>query len=118
MRSAHGFWAVVTVAVAGGVGIWTVIVASLGAKATRGLRNAGRVALGVIFVQVLLGLLTYQRGFRPRSDMHLVIGYVILGTVVASVLLQGWLRRRPALSGALLVALAALGIVGMQFVGP
>ena len=62
-------------------------------------------------MQVGLGFLAYNEGFRPQDDFHLFYGFVILFTLTFAYIYKSQLARRPALAyGLLLLFVMGLGL--------
>jgi len=116
MRTAHGVWATVAVVTAGGIGLWTLLLVPLQVKPGKGFRILGYSAAGALLGQVVLGLLTYQQGYRPESNTHVLIGFIIFGVLLAAAWLQVHLTKHPAVWGLTLLMLAGLGVVAMRYV--
>ncbi|HSM01204.1 MAG TPA: hypothetical protein VK960_02020 [Acidimicrobiia bacterium] len=111
MRDLHGSWFYVAVIITGLVGLWGVAAAIARKASGRWFRIATWIAIGVMLVQVMLGLLAYNEGFRPQDDFHLFYGFVILFTFAFAYIYRAQLARRPALYyGLLLLFVMGLGL--------
>lgn len=111
MRSLHGTWVWVALIANGVVGAWGLLFAVL--KRTPGLvfRIGTGVAIATMLVQVTLGFLIWNEGYRPANDFHLFYGFVILFTLAFAYIYRIQLERRPALAwGLLLLFVMGLGM--------
>lgn len=111
MRSLHGNWFYVAVVSNGLAGLW-------GIGATVLKRPPGRVfdwiagtAVVAMLIQVGLGVILYQQGWRPANDLHVFYGVLILVTFSFAYIYRGQIARRPAVSwGLLLLFTMGLGL--------
>ena len=111
MRDLHANWFYVAVITTGVVGVWGIVAALFRRGAGKWFRIATGVAIGAMVVQVSLGLLAYNQGFRPRDDFHLFYGFVILFTFAFAYIYRAQLAKRPALAyGLLLLFVMGLGL--------
>ncbi len=111
MRALHGNWFYVAVITTGIVGAWGLVLAALKRPVGRLFNVAAGIAVVAMLIQVGLGLLIYQQGFRARSEFHLFYGYVILFTFSFAYIYRAQIRRRPALSwGLMLLFVMGLGL--------
>ena len=111
MRALHANWFYVAVITTGVVGAWGVFLAATKRSVPRIFNIAAGVAVVAMLIQVGLGLLIYQQGFRARSEFHLFYGYVILFAFSFAYIYRAQIRRRPAISwGLLLLFVMGLGL--------
>lgn len=111
MRSLHGNWFYVAVISNGLVGLWGLGLLALKKPVTKVFHWATGVAVAAMLVQVGLGLLVYQQGFRAANDFHVFYGFVILFTLTFAYLYRAQMSKRPALSwGLLLLFVMGLGL--------
>ena len=111
MRSLHANWFFVAVITNGVVGLWGLAAAIAKRLPGRWFRAATWVAIGTMLVQVALGLLAYNQGFRPADDFHLFYGFVILFTFAFAYIYRAQLAKRPALAyGLMLLFVMGLGL--------
>jgi CDP-diglyceride synthetase len=111
MRALHGNWFYVAVITTGLVGSWGLIAAIARKDPGRWFKVATWIAIGAMLVQVALGFLTYNAGFRPADDFHLFYGFVILFTFAFAYVYRAQLAKRPALAyGLLLLFVMGLGL--------
>jgi len=111
MRDLHANWFLVAVIVTGLVGLWGVVAAIAKRDPGRWFKVATWIAIGVMVVQVVLGLLAYNEGFRPEDDFHLFYGFLILFTFTFAYIYRAQLAKRPALFyGLLLLFVMGLGL--------
>ena len=111
MRSLHGNWFYVAVIVNGLVGLWGMGLLALKKPVTRSFHWGTGVAIVAMLIQVALGLLTYQQGYRPGNDFHLFYGFVILFSFTFAYIYRIQMAKRPALSwGLLLLFVMGLGL--------
>lgn len=111
MRTLHGNWFYVAVVTTGIVGLWGLFLAVTKRATNRWFRIAMFTAIGTMLVQVALGFLTYNEGFRPGNDFHLFYGFVILFTLSFAYIYRTQMEKRPALAwGLLLLFVMGLGL--------
>lgn len=111
MRTLHGNWFYVAVIVNGLVGLWGLVLALTKRTANRVFRIAMFTAIGTMLVQVTLGFLTYNQGFRPANDFHMFYGFVILFAFSFAYIYRTQMEKRPALAwGLLLLFVMGLGL--------
>ena len=111
MRSLHANWFYVAVITNGIVGLWGLVLAIAKRQTGRVFRIGTWVAIGTMLVQVGLGFLAYNEGFRPQDDFHLFYGFVILFTLTFAYIYKSQMAKRPALAyGLLLLFVMGLGI--------
>lgn len=111
MRDLHGSWFYVAVITNGIVGAWGLVLALAKRTANRWFRIATWVGVGTMLIQVALGFLTYNEGYRPGNDFHLFYGFVILFTLAFAYIYRTQLEKRPALAwGLLLLFVMGLGL--------
>ena len=111
MRSLHGNWFYVAVISNGLVGLWGLGLLALKKPVTKMFSRATGVAVVAMLIQVGLGLLVYQQGYRAANDFHIFYGFVILFTFTFAYLYRIQMSRRPALSwGLLLLFVMGLGL--------
>lgn len=111
MRNLHATWFLVAVITNGVVGVLGLALAIAKRKPDRVFRIATWVAIGAMLVQVALGFLAYNEGFRPANDFHLFYGFVILFTFAFAYIYRTQLEKRPALAwGLLLLFVMGLGL--------
>lgn len=111
MRALHGNWFYVAVISTGIVGLWGLVLLALRRPVNALYNWAVGVAVTVMLIQVGLGLLVYQQGFRPANDFHLFYGFVILFTFAFAYIYRAQMSRRPALAwGLLLLFVMGLGL--------
>lgn len=111
MRDLHSNWFLVAVIATGLVGLWGLVAAITRKAPGRWFRPATGVATGAMLVQVALGFLVYNEGFRPNDDFHLFYGFVILFTFTFAYIYRSQLAKRPALAyGLLLLFVMGLGL--------
>ena len=111
MRTLHGNWFYVAVITNGIVGLWGLVLALAKGPADQGFRIAMFTAVGTMLVQVTLGFLTYNQGYRPANDFHLFYGFVILFTFSFAYIYRTQMEKRPALAwGLLLLFVMGLGL--------
>ena len=111
MRNLHGSWVLVAVITNGLVGAWGLALAF--ARRVPGIWFRIALGLGVttMLVQVTLGFLIWNQGYRPANDFHLFYGYVILFTLTFAYIYRAQMERRPALAwGLLLLFVMGLGL--------
>lgn len=111
MRNLHGNWFFVAVITNGVVGLWGLLLALTKRAANRLFRIAMYLAITTMLIQVTLGFLTYNEGFRPGNDFHLFYGFVILFTFSFAYIYRTQMEKRPALAwGLLLLFVMGLGL--------
>jgi len=111
MRDLHANWFYVAVITTGLVGLWGLVAALVKRDPGRYFKAATWVAIAAMLVQVTLGLLAYNQGFRPSDDFHLFYGFVILFTFTFAYIYRAQLAKRPALAyGLLLLFVMGLGL--------
>ena len=111
MRTLHGNWFYVAVITNGIVGLWGLFLALTKRSGDRIFRIATYAAIATMLIQVTLGFLTYNEGFRPGNDFHLFYGFVILFTFAFAYIYRAQLAKRPALAwGLLLLFVMGLGL--------
>ncbi|MEK7251754.1 MAG: hypothetical protein AAB198_00665 [Actinomycetota bacterium] len=111
MRTLHGNWFYVAVITSGAVGLWGLGLALTKRSANRPFRIAMFTAFATMLVQVTLGFLTYNEGFRPANDFHMFYGFVILFTFSFAYIYRTQMEKRPALAwGLLLLFVMGLGL--------
>jgi hypothetical protein len=111
MRTLHGNWFYVAVITTGLVGAWGVGLRVTKRPVPRPFNWAVAAAVAVMLVQVGLGLLIYQQGYRASNDFHLFYGFVILFTFSFAYIYRYQMSKRPALSwGLLLLFVMGLGL--------
>ena len=99
MRTLHGNWFYLAVITNGVVGLWGLVFALTKRPANRLFRIAMFAAIGTMLVQVALGFLTYNEGFRPANDFHMFYGFVILFTSRLPISIARRWRNAPPLPG-------------------
>ncbi len=111
MRDLHASWFLVAVIANGLVGLWGLLLAVTKRQANRIFRIAMYAAIGTMLIQVTLGFLAYNQGFRPGNDFHLFYGFVILFTFAFAYIYRTQMEKRPALAwGLLLLFVMGLGL--------
>ncbi len=111
MRDLHAKWFFVAVIASGIVGLWGLMLAISQRNADRIFRIAMYSAIATMLVQVALGFLAYNQGFRPANDFHLFYGFVILFTFSFAYIYRTQMEKRPALAwGLLLLFVMGLGL--------
>lgn len=111
MRDLHASWFVVTVVTTGVVGVWGLVLAVVRRDGGRPFRVATTLAIGTMLVQVGLGFLTYNEGYRPGNDFHLFYGFLILFAFAFAYMYRSQMQKRPALAwGLLLLFVMGLGL--------
>lgn len=111
MRTLHGNWFYVAVITNGVVGLWGLFLALTKRQANRLFRIAMYLAIATMLIQVALGFLTYNQGFRPSNDLHIFYGFVILFTLSFAYIYRTQMEKRPALAwGLLLLFVMGLGL--------
>ena len=111
MRDLHAKWFYVAVIANGVVGLWGLFLAIRKRKPDRIFRIAMYAAIGTMLVQVALGFLTFNQGFRPANDFHVFYGFVILFTFAFAYIYRTQMEKRPALAwGLLLLFVMGLGL--------
>jgi len=111
MRALHANWFYVAVVSNGLVGVWGLGLVARKRSVNRMFNWATGVAVVAMLIQVGLGLLAYQQGYRPANDFHLFYGFVILFTFTFAYLYRIQMNRRPALSwGLMLLFVMGLGL--------
>ena len=111
MRDLHADWYIVAVIASGVVGLWGLVAAIIKRGPGKWFAVATWIAIGTMLVQVTLGLLAYNDGFRPSGDFHIFYGFVILFTFAFAYIYRAQLAKRPALAyGLLLLFVMGLGL--------
>lgn len=111
MRTLHGNWFYVAVITNGIVGAWGLLLAILKRPIDLAFRIAIWLGVGTMLIQVALGFLTWNQGFRPANDFHLFYGFVILFTFSFAYIYRTQMEKRPALAwGLLLLFVMGLGL--------
>lgn len=111
MRSLHENWFFVAVASNGLVGLWGLGLLALKRPLSRVFNWAVGLAVVAMLIQVALGLLVYQQGYRTANDFHLFYGFVILFAFTFAYLYRTQMSKRPTLSwGLLLLFVMGLGL--------
>ena len=95
------------------VGLWGVFLGLRRASMDGAYRGALVIGVGLGFVQLLVGVVLFFLGTRPRDDLHYLYG---LSVIVALPLVHQYLagRRVPA---ALVYGLACLFMMGLAIRG-
>jgi ABC-type sugar transport system permease subunit len=111
MRSLHANWFYVAVVSTGVVGVWGVVLALIKREPGRAFSIARAVAIAAMLIQVGLGVILWQQGYRPGNDFHVFYGIVIAFTLSFAYVYRATLARRPALGyGLLLLFVMGLGL--------
>ena len=111
MRSLHANWFYVAVISTGIVGLWGVTLALLKRAPGRAFSYARGSAIAAMLIQVGLGAILWQQGFRPGNGFHVFYGVVIATTLSFAYVYRAALARRPALGyGLLLLFVMGLGL--------
>lgn len=111
MLALHGNWFYVAVITNGLAGLWGLVLAIAKKPANRPFNIAVGAAIAAMLVQVGLGLLLYQRGYRPGNDFHIFYGFVILFTFSFAYIYRSQMAKRRALAwGLLLLFVMGLGL--------
>lgn len=111
MRTLHGNWFYVAVITNGIVGAWGLLLAIVKRPVDLAFRIAIWLGVGTMLIQVTLGFLTWNQGFRPANDFHLFYGFVILFTFSFAYIYRTQMEKRPALAwGLLLLFVMGLGL--------
>jgi len=111
MRALHGNWFYVAVTSDGLAGLWGLGLVAFKRPANRVFHWAAGLAVVAMLIQVGLGLLIYQQGYRSANEFHLFYGFVILFAFTFVYLYRAQMSKRPALSwGLLLLFVMGLGL--------
>jgi hypothetical protein len=111
MRALHANWFYVAVVSNGAVGLWGMVLLAMRRRPATAFGWGVGIAIITMLVQVGLGLLLFQQGFRPANDFHLFYGFVILFTFTFAYVYRAQMSRRPALAwGLLLLFVMGLGL--------
>ena len=117
MADFHSSFGWIAIVLTGAVGAWGILAAIAKKPLPRVFWGAAGTAMGAMVLQVVLGVLLYQRGFRP-GNQHMFYGFVILFTLTFAYVYRATLSRRPALRwGLLLLFVMGLGIRGVMTFG-
>ena len=110
MRTFHANWFWVAVASNGLVGLWGLFLAWRRKGIDLAFGIARGAAITAMLVQVGVGFLLYNDGWRPPS-IHMFYGFLILFVYSFAYIYRAQLDRRPALSyGLLLLFVMGLGL--------
>ena len=111
MRDLHANWFWVAVVSTGLVGLWGVVLAVAKRPTGRAFSIGRAIAIGAALIQVGLGAILWQQGFRPANDFHVFYGVVIAVTFALAYVYRAAMEKRPALTyGLLLLFVMGLGL--------
>ena len=111
MRALHGNWFWLAVATTGVVGAWGLVLRLMNRSADRWFKVGVGVATAAMLVQVGLGLVIYQQGFRTGNDFHIFYGFLVLFSFAFAYIFRAQMSRRfPLAWGLLLLFVMGLGL--------
>ncbi|HKY49386.1 MAG TPA: hypothetical protein VJQ79_15540 [Acidimicrobiia bacterium] len=118
MGDIHSVWGWVAVGVCGLAGLFGITLAAIHRPPGRVFQVALATAVGVVIVQVLLGLGSMNFEDKDPGNQHVFYGVVISFTLGFAYIYRAQFRKRPALYfGLLLLFLMGLGIRGIMTFG-
>ena len=111
MRDLHASWFWVAVITTGVVGLWGLVLAAVKRPPGRAFSIGRAIAIGAALIQVGLGAIIWQQGFRPANDFHVFYGIVTAITLALAYVYRSAMSKRPALTyGLLLLFVMGLGL--------
>jgi ABC-type sugar transport system permease subunit len=118
VRNFHAAWFYVAVITTGLVGLWGIVLAILKREPRKPFHIAMGIAIGAMMVQVVIGVVLWQQGYRPGDGFHVFYGVVIAITLSLAYVYRAQMARHPAISyGLLMLFVMGLGLRAWANVG-